>query len=95
MSKTYKELLAEQRELEARIEAARQAERDQAMTTIRELMEQFDITAAELSTKKKPGPKKTGPLPPKYRDPESGAEWSGMGREPRWMAGKDRKAFEI
>jgi hypothetical protein len=32
MSKTYKELLAEQRELEARIEAARQAERDQAMT---------------------------------------------------------------
>jgi DNA-binding protein H-NS len=94
MSKTYKELLAEQRELEARIEAARQAERDQAMTTIRELMDQFDITAAELSTKKR-GPKKTGPLPPKYRDPESGATWSGMGREPRWIAGKDRKAFAI
>jgi DNA-binding protein H-NS len=95
MSKTYKELLAEQRELEARIEAARQAERNQAMTTIRELMEQFDITAAELSMMKKRGPKKTGPLPPKYRDPETGATWSGKGREPRWMAGKERKAFAI
>ncbi|HJP60331.1 MAG TPA: H-NS family nucleoid-associated regulatory protein [Gemmatimonadaceae bacterium] len=32
---------------------------------------------------------------PKYRDPVSGATWSGMGREPRWIAGKDRTAFAI
>lgn len=94
MTKTYKELLAAQRELEARIEAARQAECDQAMSTIRELMDQFGITAAELSTKKR-GRKNVGSLPPKYRDPESGATWSGQGREPRWIVGKDRNAFAI
>jgi DNA-binding protein H-NS len=93
MSKRYKELMAERRELEVRIEAAKQAERGQALTTIRELMAQFGITAGELATKR--GRKKTGPLPAKYRDPISGKTWSGQGREPQWIAGKDRAAFAI
>ncbi|WP_407639186.1 H-NS family nucleoid-associated regulatory protein [Caballeronia mineralivorans] len=32
---------------------------------------------------------------PTYRDPESGATWSGMGREPGWIKGKDRAAFVV
>jgi DNA-binding protein H-NS len=28
-------------------------------------------------------------------DPETGIEWSGWGREPFWIKGKDRKQFEI
>jgi DNA-binding protein H-NS len=32
---------------------------------------------------------------PKYRDPETGATWSGRGVAPRWIAGKDREAFLI
>jgi DNA-binding protein H-NS len=92
MSKTYKELLAEQRELNARIEAMR-AERAQAISTIRDLMEQFDIAASELATKR--GPKTRDRSPAKYRDPQTGATWSGKGREPRWIAGKDRAIFAI
>ena len=90
---TYKELLAKQRELDAQIAAARNEERSHAIATIRELMQQFDITAGDLAAKR--DAYKRGASPAKYRDPVSGATWSGMGREPRWIAGKDRTAFAI
>lgn len=90
---SYKELLAQQRELDARIAAARNEERSQAIATIRELMQQFDIAAGDLAAKQ--GAYKRGASPVKYRDPVSGATWSGRGREPRWIAGKDRTAFAI
>ncbi|TDG02016.1 H-NS histone family protein [Paraburkholderia guartelaensis] len=93
MTKAYKELLAEKRELDARIAAARGAEREHALRKIRELMAQFDIGADELVVKR--GSRSTGAQPAKYRDPVSGATWSGRGREPRWLAGKDRAAFAL
>ncbi|HDR8948057.1 TPA: H-NS family nucleoid-associated regulatory protein [Burkholderia contaminans] len=31
----------------------------------------------------------------KYRDDEPGAMWSGRGRPPTWIVGKDRSLFEI
>lgn len=92
MTKTYKELLAEKRDLDARIAATRDAERSHALTTIRGLMAQFDIGAAELAAKVD---SRRGPQPAKYRDPASGATWSGRGREPSWLVGKDRTAFAI
>jgi DNA-binding protein H-NS len=37
-----------------------------------------------------------GTRPPKYRDPESGKTWSGMGHTPQWMVNaKNRDAFLI
>jgi len=37
-----------------------------------------------------------GPQPALYRDPKSGATWSGRGRAPAWMAdAKDQKKFLI
>lgn len=37
-----------------------------------------------------------GPQAPKYRDPKSGATWSGRGRAPVWItSAKDRTAFLI
>ncbi|MBC8752581.1 H-NS family nucleoid-associated regulatory protein [Paraburkholderia podalyriae] len=37
-----------------------------------------------------------GPQPAMYRDPKSGATWSGRGRAPAWLAGaKDRSKFLI
>jgi DNA-binding protein H-NS len=37
-----------------------------------------------------------GPQEPKYRDPKTGATWSGRGRAPAWLASaKDRTAFLI
>ncbi|MFM0053839.1 H-NS family nucleoid-associated regulatory protein [Caballeronia grimmiae] len=37
-----------------------------------------------------------GAQPAKYRDPKSGAEWSGRGKAPGWLASvKDRNKFLI
>lgn len=47
---------------------------------------------------KKPGIKKgavKGPRPAKYRDPETGATWSGWARPPAWIKGKDYALFLI
>ena len=48
--------------------------------------------AGATSTKGQP----KGPQPAKYRDPKSGATWSGRGPAPTWLAGaKDRTKFLI
>jgi DNA-binding protein H-NS len=44
----------------------------------------------------KPGNYARGPQAPKYRDPVSGATWSGRGPAPAWLASaKDRNAYLI
>jgi DNA-binding protein H-NS len=48
------------------------------------------------SKDKKRGNYVRGPQPPKYRDPKSGATWSGRGPAPAWMANaKNRAKFLI
>ncbi|MBB4517329.1 H-NS histone family protein [Paraburkholderia fungorum] len=93
MSNRYKDLLAQRAALEKQIEEARNKERGDAINTIRQLMQDFDITAAELTIKKSGKPR--GPAKPKYKDPGSDKTWSGMGKPPAWIAGKDRAAFLI
>jgi len=36
-----------------------------------------------------------GTVAAKFRNPESGQTWSGRGREPVWIKGKDREEFKI
>jgi DNA-binding protein H-NS len=52
---------------------------------------------ASAGTKaKRPGNYARGPQPAKYRDPETGATWSGRGPAPAWMANaKDRAKYSI
>jgi len=51
-------------------------------------------SASVTATSLKGQPK--GPQPVKYRDPKSGATWSGRGLAPAWLAGtKDRSKFLI
>ncbi|AFT90089.1 H-NS family nucleoid-associated regulatory protein [Paraburkholderia phenoliruptrix] len=58
-----------------------------------------DSTEQPTLTAKKPakaGNYVKGPQAPKYRDPKSGATWSGRGPAPAWLAGaKDRSKFLI
>ncbi|CAB3754362.1 H-NS family nucleoid-associated regulatory protein [Paraburkholderia humisilvae] len=100
MSNHYKDLLAQRAALEKQIEEARSKERGDAinsirqlMQEIRQLMQEFEITEAELTVRKTR--KARGPVKPKYKDPNSDKTWSGMGRAPAWIAGKDRAAFLI
>lgn len=53
-------------------------------------------SASAGSKAKKPGNYVRGQQLAKYRDPETGATWSGRGRAPAWMANaKDRSKFAI
>ena len=42
-----------------------------------------------------PQPAKKTPLPPKYRNPKTGETWSGRGRAPAWLAGRNKDRFLI
>lgn len=54
----------------------------------------FDLTADDVFGKRRPSPAglKGGP---KYRDPLSGATWTGRGKPPRWIAHQERDRFLI
>ncbi|MGN3967542.1 H-NS histone family protein [Burkholderia gladioli] len=92
--KSYPELLAERAALEQKIALARSEKRASAIATIKQMMSEFDIDVAELGGRRAPK-RLAGQQPAKYRDPESGKTWSGRGKAPAWIAGKDRSAFEI
>lgn len=92
----YKKLLAQREALEKQIEEARKAEVAEAIATIRALVGEYGLTVDDVFPKSvsKAG-KKTGAVAPKYRDPQTGATWTGRGKAPLWIAGKDRTAFAI
>jgi DNA-binding protein H-NS len=53
-------------------------------------------TTAPAKKAAKPGRYVRGPQPALYRDPASGATWSGRGKAPAWLASaKDRTSFLI
>lgn len=66
--------------------------RQRAMQQVRALMEQYGLTQSDFE---KPQRAKSVPLKPRYRDPVSGATWSGMGRIPEWIKDKNRDDFLI
>ncbi|SOE94513.1 DNA-binding protein H-NS [Burkholderia sp. D7] len=90
----YRDLLAKAAELDRQIASAREVEAAGALAEIKARVAEFGFTVEDVfSTKKaRKERKRSGPT---YRDPESGATWSGMGREPGWIKGKNRAAFVV
>ncbi|AXV76124.1 MULTISPECIES: H-NS family nucleoid-associated regulatory protein [Ralstonia solanacearum species complex] len=91
---TYKELLAQKAKLEEQLEGARVKELEAVVQQVRQIVEEYGLTAEGigLSSKRGAGKKKT--VAPKYRDPKAGATWTGRGRAPAWI-GKNRDKFLI
>ncbi len=87
---TYKELLAQKKALDQQIADARKTASKSALATVHELIAEFGFTAQQVFPWK-PATKAAA----KYRDPLSGATWSGRGKPPKWIVGKDRAEFEI
>lgn len=88
------ELIAQRDAIENQIAELRKSERAEAIRTIRDLVERYGLTTGDFlgSTAKKSTSAK---LAPKFRDPESGKTWTGRGKAPRWIAGKDRAKFAV
>jgi DNA-binding protein H-NS len=94
----YADLKAQIAKLQTQAEEARRAEVEGVIAEIRSKMTEFGLTAEDLgfapAVRRGRPPKKT-PLPPKYMDPKSGNTWSGRGKPPKWISGKNRDRFLI
>jgi len=88
----YKELLAQKAELEAQIAQAQAERKAEGIAAARALIQEHGLTAADVFPAAKP---KGSVGAPKYRDPATGATWTGRGKPPNWINGKDRAAFAI
>jgi len=94
---TVAQLIAQKEALEAQIEAARKAEISEAVTKVKALVAEHGLTAQDIFGGAKRG-RKAGTraaVAPKYRDPASGATWTGRGKAPKWIADQDRSKFVI
>ena len=95
----YDELRAKAAEILAQAEQVKAEERQKTIDTVRVMISTYGITAKDLgldkSPKAKSGPKPGNKVSPKYRDPQSGATWSGRGKTPRWINGTDRSQYAI
>lgn len=87
-------------------------QRTPVIASIVRSMREYDITPEEIAAafnKRKPARTATRTttasttkrtVPPKYKNPETGATWTGRGKAPRWVsdaeaAGKSREQFLI
>ena len=96
MSK-YKELLAQRETLDKAIAEARQTELSDTIGKVRALVAEFGLTSADIFGAGKPRTQKasSGKVAPKYKDPATGATWTGRGKAPKWIEGKDRAGFAL
>jgi DNA-binding protein H-NS len=96
----YEEIQAKIADLQAQAEVVKREEKQQAIDAARAMIVSYGITAKDLGLDKAPkakvGPKPGNKIPAKYRDPQSGATWSGRGKTPKWINGAaDRSAYAI
>ena len=88
----YKTLLARKAELDAQIAQAHAEHKAEGIAAARALIQEHSLTAADVFPAAKP---KGSVGAPKYRDPATGATWTGRGKPPNWINGKDRAPFLI
>lgn len=93
---TYQEYKAKIAELENLAETARKDEISKAKEQIATIMRDYGLTIADLgaATKVKTS-KPRAPVPTKYRDDASGQTWTGRGRAPKWLEGKNKEDYLI
>ena len=102
---TLEKLHAQIEKLQTQADALIKRQSSSVIAAIRDLMEKHGLTIADLdahigSTRRgrKPGIKSAGKTAgaAKYRDPKTGATWTGHGRAPAWIANaKDRTKFLV
>jgi len=95
----YEEIQAKIADLQAQAEVVKREEKQQAIDAARAMIVSYGITAKDLGIDKPPklkaGPKPGNKIAAKYRDPASGATWSGRGKTPKWINGADRSQYAI
>ena len=95
------DLIAQRDALNKAIEEARKTELAEAIARVRTIVAEYGLSAGDVFSGKRRGgaAKQSGPkvksAAPKYRDPATGKTWTGHGRAPAWIDGKDKAGFAI
>lgn len=92
---SYADYVEQIEKLQSLAEAARKDEINGAIKKIRELMQLHGVTISDLSDVRTKPAKAKGSVAAQFKNPESGETWTGRGRAPRWLDGKDKEAFRI
>jgi DNA-binding protein H-NS len=101
---TVQELMGLRERIESTISQKQQAARSELLDKWRTEAMEHGLPFEELvrsqpkpATPEKVRKRKTSsnPVAPKFRNPETSETWSGRGREPKWIKGKDRAEFAI
>ena len=85
---SLQELIAQKEALEREIERTRNQDRSDAIAKVRALMDQYGLSASDLSAKggaKKTRAGKGNKVAAKYRNSATGETWSGRGLQPKWL----------
>lgn len=93
---TYAEYVEQIAKLQSLAEAARKNEINDAIKQIRDMMNLHGVTVDDLSpTRTAKATKAKGSVAAQFKNPETGETWTGRGRAPRWLDGKDRDVYRI
>ena len=98
MTSTYAEIQKQIAELQSAAEQARKTEIADAKSKIASIMQEHGLTfedlGASVKVKSAKGKEKAA-VAPQFKNPETGDQWSGRGRAPRWLDGKDKEQYRI
>jgi DNA-binding protein H-NS len=89
---SYREYLRKRMQLERDLDQERLQIIEDVIREIQECVALLGITQADIFGKDR-RPKRRRKA--RYFDPVTGKTWSGVGREPLWIKGRDRREFEI
>jgi DNA-binding protein H-NS len=94
---TLEDLIAQKAALEKQIEEARKTQLADAIAAAKAIIDKHGLTADDLFGGRKAGraPTMGKKVAPKYRDPATGATWTGRGRAPVWLKDKNPADYLI
>ncbi|MBU2122941.1 MAG: H-NS histone family protein [Gammaproteobacteria bacterium] len=92
---SYKDLIAQREALDSQIAVLRKQEIATAVQSVRQMVAEFGLTEADVFPAGRKSSTKGAVVAPKYRNPASGATWTGRGKPPIWIRDKNRAEFAI
>ncbi|MDN7880053.1 H-NS histone family protein [Burkholderia aenigmatica] len=95
--KTYSDVKAQIEALQVEADALRAQEVETVLADVKAKVAEYGLTEQDVFGKKRAGSAKAKTASaPRYRDPKTGATWSGKGRAPSWIvSARNRDRFLI
>lgn len=95
MTATYQQLTEQIKALQQQAEEARKRELRAAVEQVQEVVRQYGLTPEDVFSPSRGKSSSGSKVAPKYRDPATGATWTGRGKAPKWIQDQDREQFAI